>query len=305
MDDEAISLFKKYGTILFFIITSIVANAQSKPACSSFIDPFIGSEGLGNVFVGPSCPFGMVKPGPDVNKASNSGYSPDQDIPLYGFSQVHVSGTGGGPKYGNILLMPFAGDLDNIRQESLRENEKVSAGYYSVLLKQHRIKTEITCTPKVAFYRFAYSTSMYKALKIDAGEFLGEKPIPDYREAQQFVGSEVEVVSNTEVRGYSRIRGGWNNGSAYTVYFYAISDKPFTFSTYKNGKLYPGVKFQVDEGGKTGALLYFDDATAQQVQVKIGISFISTLKARQNIAGFFGPCLNHYCKNIIGCCFKS
>ena len=32
-----------------------------------FIDPFIGSEGPGNVFVGPSTPFGMAKPGPDVH----------------------------------------------------------------------------------------------------------------------------------------------------------------------------------------------------------------------------------------------
>ena len=37
-----------------------------------FIDPFIGSEGPGNVFVGPSTPFGMAKPGPDVHLRANS-----------------------------------------------------------------------------------------------------------------------------------------------------------------------------------------------------------------------------------------
>ena len=31
-----------------------------------------------------------------------------------GFSQVHVSGTGGGPKYGNISVMPFTGALESI-----------------------------------------------------------------------------------------------------------------------------------------------------------------------------------------------
>ena len=35
-----------------------------------FIDPFIGSEGPGNVFIGPSTPFGMAKPGPDVQLSS-------------------------------------------------------------------------------------------------------------------------------------------------------------------------------------------------------------------------------------------
>jgi predicted alpha-1,2-mannosidase len=249
-----------------------------------YVDPFIGSEGLGNVFVGPSRPYGMVKPGPDVNKASNSGYSPDMEVPLYGFSQTHVSGTGGGPKYGNISIMPFAGNFDQIKQESLRANEKAYAGYYSVQLKQYDITAEITSSSKVAFYRFGFKPGSRKAIKFDAGDFLGEKPVPDAREAQQFVGSQIEVVSDTEIRGYSRIRGGWNNGSAYTVYFYAITDKPFTnFSSYKEGKLYPNAKMQVDDGNKTGVLAYFDNADQRQIQVKIGISFISELKARQNI----------------------
>lgn len=75
----------------------------------------------------------MVKPGPDCDKAANSGYSPDMKKPVYGFSQIHVSGTGGGAKYGNISVMPFAGDYESIRQESLREEKTVKLGYYSVL----------------------------------------------------------------------------------------------------------------------------------------------------------------------------
>ena len=276
------SYFKRYTLLVLVIATGISAFAQTNQY-TRYVDPFIGSEGLGNVFVGPSRPYGMIKPGPDVNKASNSGYSPDLDVPLYGFSQTHVSGTGGGPKYGNILIMPFAGNFDQVKQESLRADEKANVGYYSVQLKQYDIKAEITCTNKVAFYRFGFKPGSRKAIKFDAGDFLGEKPVPDAREAQQFVGSEVEVVSNTEIKGYTRIRGGWNNGAAYTVYFYAITDKPFnSFSSYKDGKLYPNTKLQVDDGTKTGVLAYFDDA-GEQVQVKVGISFISELKAKQNI----------------------
>ena len=32
---------------------------------TDYVDPRIGSEGLGRVFIGPSCPYGMVKPSPD------------------------------------------------------------------------------------------------------------------------------------------------------------------------------------------------------------------------------------------------
>ncbi|MFT2009093.1 GH92 family glycosyl hydrolase [Pontibacter sp. 13R65] len=277
----------KVVVVLFCLWTGSLfghtSHAQTK--YHTYIDPFIGSEGEGNVFVGPSCPFGMVKLGPDVNKDANSGYSPDMTKPLYGFSQVHVSGTGGGPKYGNILVMPFAGDFEQIKQESLREQEKATAGYYSVLLKKHHILAELTASPKVAYHRYTFRNKGRKAIKIDAGEFLGEKPVPNAREAQQFVGSEVEVVSDTEIRGYSRISGGWNNGAAYTVYFYAQLEQPFSsFSTFKGNQVQSDVKLQFDSGEKTGALLYFDNSGTDVIQMKIGISFVSSLKAKQNIA---------------------
>lgn len=280
-----------------FILLHCIINTTATAQYYRYVDPLIGSEGEGNVFIGPSRPFGMIKPGPDCNKGANSGYSPDSTKPVYGFSQVHVSGTGGGPKYGNISVMPFDGSDEAVKQESVRASETVSLGYYSVQLKKWNIKTEITAAHKVAYYRFEF-TGNKKAVKIDAGEFLGETNIPDGREAQQFVGSEIEVVSDHEIRGYSKIRGGWNNGAAYTVYFAAVFKTPFSrFSSFKNGQLFAGQKVQVDDGKKTGALLFFDQPATGALEMKIGISFISTLKARQNIDAEvpewdFTQCLN-------------
>ncbi len=248
-----------------------------------YVDPMIGSEVLGRVFIGPAYPFGMIKPSPDCTSRSNSGWLSDPS-PVTGFSQVHVSGTGGGPKYGNIQLMPFCGNLDKIDQASFRESESVKLGYYETTFKDSKIKTEITAAPKTAFYRITYPNSEKRALKIDAGFFLGEQPVPDAREAQQFVGSEVEIVSDSEVRGYSRIRGGWNNGGAYTVYFDMVFDQPISkCSTWEADKLYPGKKFQFDCGQKTGALLSFKNTDSKTLKVKVGISFISSLKAKKNI----------------------
>jgi predicted alpha-1,2-mannosidase len=271
----------------FFCVLAIFVFLQpSKTQCQNhqFVDPLIGSEGLGNVFIGPSCPYGMVKPGPDCDKAANSGYSPDMEKPVYGFSQIHVSGTGGGAKYGNISVMPFAGDYESIRQESLREDETVKLGYYGVLLKKWNIKTEVTTSPKVSYYRFSFLNKGNKAVKIDCGEFLGESVVPDAREAQQFVGSEIEVVNNNEIRGHTKIRGGWNNGAAYTVYFTAVFSQPFSkFSTWKGSQFFPNQNTQVDNGKKTGAMLFFDEEKSDAIEMKIGISFISPLKAKQNI----------------------
>ena len=269
--------------IFFIAILLLVLPAFLHAQHQQLVDPLIGSEGDGNVFIGPSCPFGMVKPGPDCSVNSNSGYSPDRSKTVYGFSQVHVSGTGGGPKYGNVSVMPFSGDLESIKQESLRGDEKAVLGFYSVLLSKWNIRTDITTTPKVAYYRFAFNPENKKAVKIDLGQYLGETAVPDGREAQQFVGSEIEIVSDTEVRGYTRIRGGWNNGSAYTVYFTAVFNVPFrNFQTWKNNELFPNQQLQVDAGQKTGAILLFDTPDTT-VEMKIGISFISSLKADENI----------------------
>ncbi|SFD21299.1 alpha-1,2-mannosidase, putative [Chitinophaga sp. CF118] len=270
------------GAILLAGAFSISTTLMAQQHLYEYVDPMIGSEGLGRVFIGPSCPFGMIKPSPDCSSQPNSGWLP-APVPVNGFGQVHVSGTGGGPKYGNILIMPFSGNPDKLDQSSLRENETATLGYYGVTLKKHEIKAEVTAAEKVSLYRFTYQPKEKKSLQIDAGFFLGEQPVPDAREAQQFVGSEIEVVSDNEVRGYSRIRGGWNNGAAYTVYFDAVFDQPLSaYVTWKGKQLYPGKKLQFDSGEKTGALLTFGN-NSDSLKVKVGISFISSLKAKENI----------------------
>ncbi|HLP18266.1 MAG TPA: GH92 family glycosyl hydrolase [Bacteroidota bacterium] len=281
MNLSSVSRLLKYVVLVF--VCGVITESLPAQSLHTYIDPFIGSQGDGHIFVGPSSPFGMVKPGPDCNVGSNSGYEPDLRTPVFGFSQTHVSGTGGGPKYGNISVMPFTGEFTSIYQESLRRDEEATAGYYSVRLKNGTIKVELTASDRAAFHRYTFSGHDKKGIKIDAGFFLGEHPIPDYREAQQFVGSEIQILSDTEVQGYSRIRGGWNNGRAYTVYFHATFDHPFTAcGTWKGKSISPGVKTQFDSGEKTGAFLTFDQSALDTIQIKIGISFISTAKAKYN-----------------------
>ncbi|MBR5084411.1 MAG: glycoside hydrolase family 92 protein, partial [Prevotella sp.] len=222
-----------------------------------YVDPRIGSEGVGRTFPGPSMPFGMVKPGPDCGVSPNAGWAP---IPksVLGFSQTHVSGTGGGQKYGNVLIQPM---IDN-EQEQRRVSEDISLGYYATTY-ENGIRTEITTSERCALYRFHYPRR--GSLFIDATHFLGKNPIPDLREAQQFVGAELEVVNNHEVCGYTRIRGGWNNGDAYTVYFVLRSDVPFSATA---------------DNLSQRVWLQLADTIAT---IRVGVSFVSTMQARRNI----------------------
>ena len=93
-----------------------------------YVDPRIGSEGVGRTFPGPSMPFGICKPGPDCTVKPNAGWAPMPEV-VTGFSQTHVSGTGGGQKYGNILIQPFVrGERNDYSQK--RVKEEFSLGYY-------------------------------------------------------------------------------------------------------------------------------------------------------------------------------
>ncbi|MDA3879615.1 MAG: GH92 family glycosyl hydrolase [Prolixibacteraceae bacterium] len=265
-----------------FVAFIIVLPSFSQPY-HQYIDPFIGSEGEGHIFIGPSVPFGMVKPGPDNNKYSNSGYVSDSLVPIFGFSQIHVSGTGGGAKYGNISLMPYTGQFDMYDEGSIFCDERAETSYYGVKLKKWNIDVELTTTAKASFHRYVFSLGK-KGVKVDAGAFLDEGNLPDSREAQHLVGSEIEIVSDYAVRGYNRVRGGWNNGTAYTVYFYAEFDQPFeSFGTWKGNDVFKSVESQADTGEKTGAYMSFGENSSDTVQVKIGISFLSSLKAKQNL----------------------
>lgn len=272
---------KSIKCILLGLLCGLSFALKAQEHYTKYVDPTIGSEGLGRVFVGPAYPFGMVKPSPDCSLGSNSGWLP-QPSPVLGFSQLHTSGTGGGPKYGNIRIMPFSGGLSLENRSFMREDETIKLGYYATTFKENGIQTEITASRRVSFYRFSYPENRPMGIEIDPGFFLGENPVPNAREAQQFISSEIEVVSDTEVQGFNRVRGGWNNGRAYTVYFYAIFDQPIAeFATWKDKTLFQGEKVQFDSYDKTGALLQFNGKPI--VNVKIGISFLSSNKAKHNV----------------------
>ena len=115
----------KLFTAIFSVLLALTSSAAK---LTDYVDPRIGSEGLGRVFIGPSSPFGMVKPSPDCTPSPNSGWLP-MPVQVNGFSQVHVSGTGGGPKYGNISVMPFTDGMDTNSHIDFRKYEDIRLGY--------------------------------------------------------------------------------------------------------------------------------------------------------------------------------
>jgi predicted alpha-1,2-mannosidase len=247
-----------------------------------YVDPFTAAAGGGNVFVGPTVPFGMVKPGPDMDVGrndANAGWA--ESGPIRGFSQTHVSGTGGGPKYGNVLVQPTVGDVTPGDNESPRSNESAEIGLYRVKLERFGVSVALTSARRTALYRFTYPGSAASNIVFDVSHCLtgGARA----GENQSVRSSAISILSPNEVSGSTSVTGGWNKQpNTYTVYFYARTDTAAnTFGVWKDGKLSPGAK-EAEAAGGSGGWLSFHTKPGQQVVMKIGISFVSVEQARRN-----------------------
>lgn len=281
----------RYSILKFlFLITTISVYhlkiiAQVKELdLVKYVDPFIGSVGEGHIFPGATLPYGMVKLGPDcLPLNSNSGYNKEGNIK--GFSHVHVSGTGGPPKYGNVLVAATTGELNIVDYSSNRSDETASPGYYTVKSPKYNLKSEFTVSHSVGFHQYTSINKGNMNLLFDLGSFLSWGGYKEDGELdQELVGSEVKIISPTEIEGFTRIRGGWNIGEAYTVYFYAVLDQPFAeFGTWKSGQVHKNSKLEFDSNEATGAYLTFNMNAGDKVKMKVGISYLSSGKAKQNV----------------------
>lgn len=130
-----------------------------------YVNPMIGTDGTGHTFPGATAPFGMVQLSPDTRIDGSwegcSGYHYSDNV-IYGFSHTHLNGTGVSD-YGDILLMPTMGEpsLDNkIYSSKFSHNdEKASAGFYSVKLDQNNIDVRLTTSTRVGFHEYTFNKS--------------------------------------------------------------------------------------------------------------------------------------------------
>lgn len=251
--------YRLAGLILLFAALSCTRERD----LVRYVDPAIGTLRGGHVVVGPCAPFGMVKPSPDV-PGCNPGWGPI-DRPIAGFSQLHVSGTGGSPKYGNVLLMPFQEGMYLQEHPALRKEETMQVGLYSTVLEGSGITVDITAAERAALYRIRYPEGEGRGLEVDAGFVLKHRN----GGGQTNLDGAVEVVSDHEICGFTTSRGGWGGGGPYTVYFSILSDTPIAFSK----PLYRQVNLAFAP-------------QRPEVLLKVGISFISVEQARANAGNY-------------------
>ena len=276
----------RFASLLVSLMVSHVAPAFSQAtnrsqSLTTYADPFVGTENGGNIVPGAQIPFGFVHVSPDTEKPTTAGYNSYENI--LGFSQTHVSGTGGASKYGNFLTVPLVGKLRVNNLGSPKTEEGASPGYYTVRLTRSSVKAELTATRLVAMHRYTYPASKLSHVLIDASSVVQPETGNDAIKNPHPVDCSVRVIAPNRIEGSGNFIGGWSQ-SPYTIHFSAEFDRPFSaFGTWRDNRIEEGVASAANEG-KVGAYATFDTTSNQTIQMKIGVSFISPEKARINLS---------------------
>jgi predicted alpha-1,2-mannosidase len=150
----------KYYLSTLFALLFLTVSAQN---LQQFVNPMIGTGGHGHTFPGATTPFGMVQLSPDTRIDGSwdgcSGYHFSDNV-IYGFSHTHLSGTGCSD-FGDIMIMPTMGkpsfDNKNYSSKFSHQNEKATAGFYSVKLDKHNINVRLTASTRVGFHEYTFN----------------------------------------------------------------------------------------------------------------------------------------------------
>ncbi|MBT3242881.1 MAG: glycoside hydrolase family 92 protein [Bacteroidetes bacterium] len=232
----------------------------------------------GNTYPGVCVPSGMT----EWTAQTNTGqipyfYEEGEKARIQGFRGTHYPSGAVMFDYGAVTLMPLTGDLQIDPEERAsrfsHKKEISKPHYYSVFLKDYRIKTEITAGKHCGLFRLTYPQ--------DETPFL----LFDFYQDGGFIHIDQE---RNEVYGYSKARGR-GTSPEFAGYFVARFDHPIdSFGVFMNDSV--GQPVQITEGQnkvsgqyKTGAYVTFQLLESDVVNVKVGTSFISLEQARVNL----------------------
>lgn len=273
--------------------------AAQQPA--DYVDPFIGTTDFGTTNPGAVRPNGMMSVCPfNVMGSEDNLYDKDarwwstpyeyRNSFLTGFSHVNLSGVGC-PELGSLLVMPTAGELavDYCDYGSTYSGQTASPGYYSVRLDRYGILAEATATPRTSAERYTFPAGEGHIL-LNLGEGLTNE-----------TGATVRRVGDREIEGVKLLGTFcYNPQAVFPIYFvmrvnrtpresgYWKKQRPMTGVeaewTPDNGryKLYTRYARELS-GDDVGYYFTFDLDEGEQVEVQMGVSFVSIENARRNL----------------------
>lgn len=254
---------------LFLIISCSKKKNQefNETDYTQFVNPFIGTGGVGHTFPGATTPFGFIQLSPRTGNREwdyVAGYQYNDSI-LYGFSHNHLSG-GGGVGLGDVLILPYSNN--SIYQNGgvlfSKDEEFASPGYYSVKLLKDDILVELSATGRTGIHKYTFNKKGTYHISVDINEIIEgwwyEKSISQVDKAT------INIEDNKTLTGYlkTKLRG-------YRESYFALQlSKPFESATYSDST-------------KRKLILNYSLSNNDSVEVRISISTVSVESAKNNL----------------------
>lgn len=289
-------------TIFFLLLSCAVVSAQEADN-TQWVDPFIGTADYSATHPGAVVPHGMMAvvpmnvTGSELNRydKDNRWWSTPYDIRnKYSVGFVHGALSGVGcPEMGAIITMATTGamEADATLRGSTYTDEVAEPGYYATTYDKFGVRAEATATERASVERYTFSEGGEANIIVDLGAALSNES-----------GAMLRQVSPTEVEGM-RLLGTfcYTNQAVFPVYFVARISQPATKIRYwKKQPEMTGV--EAAWSGDSGQYKIYENYAREimgddiglcfslgkveagtEVEVKVGISYVSMENARRNL----------------------
>jgi len=272
-------LFSALAFLFFLGVSPFAIFAQEttakKTGFTRYVNPFVGTTPLtdprivgftvpngwrpwsGLTYPGSSLPNAMVQLSPITAYGSGAGYQ-YEDSTIIGFAHTNK----GHWNLCNIPVLPLSGLQTGSNYASRFSHQKESAapGYYQVYLQDFGVNVRLTSTLRCGFHQYTFSDNNGRRLLFDLAR--ANNRVRDWK---------IEQAGESAVQGYQDVGND-------KIYFYAMLNGTIA-SLEKQG-----------EGKRDGrAIVHLKDDNSKAVELKIGLSFVSTDNAKQNLQQEIGP----------------
>ena len=290
---------KRFFPVLTALVLLCTTTMSAK--VTDYVNPFVGTTNFGTTNPGAICPNGMMSVTPfnvmgsDLNvhdKDSRWWSTPYcyENKFFTGFSHVNLSGVGC-PELGLVLTMPTMGTVqpDHHIYGSEYTGEHAEPGYYTCDLTAYGIKVEATATTRTSAERYTFPEGKGNIL-VNLGEGLTNE-----------TGGWLRKISETEIEGM-RMAGTfcYNPQAVFPMYFaIRVSKAPAKGGFWKKQPKMKGVEAEWTPdngtykiytkygreiaGDQVGYWFSYDTAEGEQIELQMGVSFVSCENAWENL----------------------
>ncbi|WP_121355214.1 GH92 family glycosyl hydrolase [Flavisolibacter nicotianae] len=244
--------------------------AKSRKGFTQYVNPFIGTTPLtdprivgftvpkgwrpwsGLTYPGSALPNAMVQLSPMTEYGSGAGYE-YEDTTIVGFAHTNK----GHWNLCNIPVLPLPGQVKGGSYSSRfsHASESAAPGFYQVYLQDYGINVRLTSTLRCGYHQYEFTNHKDRKILFDLA-----------RANNRVNGWHIEQAGPSAVQGYQQVG----------------HDKICFYATV-NGNI--ASLDIVSEGRREGRAIVQlkDDGTTRPVELKIGLSFVSTGNAKQNL----------------------